>query len=55
MALSDSVSLPEMVNAPSYWGWEDDVRTDEEVREDDKEDDSSSGSEEASSDPDDRA
>jgi hypothetical protein len=42
-----------MIDAPSYWGWEDDVRT-EEVREDGDDDGStsSSGSSEDSPDPD---
>ena len=61
MALSDSVSLPEMVNAPSYWGWEEDVVRSDEVQEDgdDGERDDGTGSSsdggEASSDPDDRS
>ena len=51
-----------MVNAPSYWGWEEDVVRSDEVREDgddgERDDDgagSSSDSGEASSDPDDRS
>ena len=52
MALSDSVTLPERIDAPSYWGWEDDtIRADEEVSEDGDEG-SSSGSAEPSSEPD---
>ncbi|MDG1541486.1 MAG: beta-propeller domain-containing protein, partial [Candidatus Thalassarchaeaceae archaeon] len=62
MNLSASIGLPEMVNAPSYWGWEEDVVRSDEVQEDgddgERDDDgtgSSSDSGEASSDPDDRS
>jgi hypothetical protein len=50
MNLSDSVSLPDRIDAPSYWGWEEDVVRSDEVREDGEGSSSESG--EASSDPD---